>query len=169
MSGVKLGEYKSFLQFVKERTPELKNISIELNYGDEFSMTNILGEFFIDVEAGLTGDLHKFTSRYFADKINQNIYWMNAYYNEYFVLLHEIGHIITRNLITNSELHQGYQAIKNTTYKSHYEAFKAHRELVGEKLADKFAIDFTNKYFYEIGTYFTGMNETEINEFLGIV
>jgi hypothetical protein len=169
MSGISLGQYKSFLQFIKERTEELNNLHIELNYGDEFSTTNILGEFFIDVESNLTQEVDLMTTKYFEDKINQNIYWLNNYYNEYLVLLHEVGHIVTRHLYSNNELQQNYRNLKSKVYDSLYDAFVENRNISAEKLADNFAIEFTNKYFYEIGSFFTGMSKQEIDEFLGII
>jgi hypothetical protein len=165
MSGIKLGEYKNFLHFIKERTPELKDIDIEINYGDDFSVTNILGAYYIDVEDNLTMEIDKFIKRFLADKIDQNIYWMQAYYREFFVLLHEVGHIVTRKLYSDSQ--KDYTEIKalfqSKVYNNKYEAFLDYRNLTGEKLADQFAIDFTNKYLWEIGVFF---NPTETIEIL---
>lgn len=109
------------------------------------------------------------TTKYFEDKINQDIYWLNNYYNEYLVLLHEVGHIVTRHLYNNNELQQNYKNLKSKVHNSLYDAFVENRNIPAEKLADNFAIQFTNKYFYEIGNFFTGMSKQEIDEFLGII
>jgi Zn-dependent peptidase ImmA (M78 family) len=165
---MKLGEYKSFLQFVKERTPELKNLDIQVTKGDQFSTEKISDYFVIDTIDKLNDTLNVFTCMYFENKINQYIYWFNRDYNEAFVLLHEIGHIITRNLYNNNDLIQEYNSLKETTYNSTYEAFTANRMLPCEVLADNFAIEFTNKYFYELVEYFTGMDKVKADEFLEI-
>ena len=165
---MKLGEYKSFLQFVKERIPELNELDIQVIKGDQFSTEKICDYFVIDTIDKLNDTLDVFTCMYFENKINQNIYWFKRNYNETFVLLHEIGHIVTRNLTSITEIQQEYNSLKETEYNSTYEAFTSNRMLPSEKLADNFAIEFTNKYFYEIVEYFTGMDKVKADEFLEI-
>jgi len=83
-------------------------------------------------------------------------------------LLHEIGHIVTRNLYSINEMTQEYNYLKSNSYNTVYEAFETNRQLPVEVLADNFAIEFTNKYFYEIVKYFTGMNKDDADEFIKI-
>jgi Zn-dependent peptidase ImmA (M78 family) len=166
---MKLGEYKSFLHFVKERTPELKDLDIQIVKGDQFSNEKICDYFVIDTIEKLNDTLNVFTCMYFEDKINQNIYWFERNYNEIFVLLHEIGHIVTRKLYSMNDLRQEYNSLKENTYNTTYEAFTANRQLPVEVLVDNFAIEFTNKYFYEIVKYFTGMNKEDANSFINIM
>jgi hypothetical protein len=168
MKNITLGEYKSFLHFVKERTPELNDLNIQIVKGEQFSMTKVFDEFVIDTIQTLDPSIDIMTTQYFQDKINQNIYWFVRSYNEFFVLLHEVGHIVTRKLYNSNEMQEEYSFLKSNEYNTIYEAFSTNRQLPVETLADNFAIEFTNKYFYEIVKYFTGMSKEEIDNFAGI-
>jgi hypothetical protein len=168
MKNITLGEYKSFLHFVKERITELKDLDIQIVKGDKFSTEQICNYFVIDTQNSLDPIVDIMTTKYFENKINQNIYWFERSFNEYFVLLHEIGHIITRNLYSINEMTQEYSSLKDNTYNTTYEAFETNRQLPVETLADNFAIEFTNKYFYEIVKYFNGMNKEEADNFINI-
>lgn len=165
---MKLGEYKSLLHFVKERITELKDLDIQVITGNQFSTEKICDYFVIDTIDRLSDILNLMTTKYFENRINQNIYYFENHFNEIFVLLHEIGHIVTRNLTSNTEIQQEYNSLKETTYSNNYEAFTVNRQLPVEVLADNFAIDFTNKYFYEIVEFLTGINKAKANEFLSI-
>lgn len=171
VTGLSLGKYKNFLHFVKERIQKLNNYEIELNYGDEFSCSNILGNYFnIDVVAVLDNRTNDFTNRYFNNNEHfDNMKWIESYYNEYFCLLHEIGHILTSNTKAYYNYSNDVKTIKGKEYNTHYEAYKTYRNIEAEKLADNFALDFTTKYFYEIADFFTGLKENKINDFLGIL
>ena len=169
---ISLEQYQDFLEFIKERTPELNNLNIEINYGDEFSVTDILGTFYIDIESNLGMDIDRYTKKFLSDKIDNNIYWMQAYYNEFFVFLHEIGHIVTRKLYSDNQ--KDYKELRelfqSKIYNNKYEAFLDNRNLTGEKLADNFAIEFTNKYIWEIGQFFNPSESIEsLKEFCGAV
>lgn len=169
MKNIKLGEYKSFLNFVMDRVPELKDLFIYVNLGSEFSVTNIVDGYYIDVKKTLGTEEDQSTREYFKDKINQNIYYFQPYYREYFVFIHEIGHIMTMNLIDKKELQLNYKNLKSKKYNSYYEAFKENRNIVAEKLADDWAVEFTNKYFYEIVKYFTGRDEEITNNLIAML
>lgn len=173
MKNISLGEYKSFLHFIKERTPELNDLNIQIIKGDKFSMTKCFDEFVIDTVSTLDPSIDIMTTQYFENKINQNIYWFVRSYNEFFVLLHEVGHIVTRHLYNMNELKEEYSFlesnIKDNKYNTVYEAYQANRQLPIETLADNFAVEFTNKYYYDIVNYFTGMSKEDIDNFTGIL
>jgi hypothetical protein len=169
MNNIKLGDYKSFLHFVKERITDLNDLELQIVKGEQFSVTKVFNEFIIDTVSALDPSIDLMTTQYFENKINQNIYWFVRNYNEFFVLLHEIGHIVTRNLYNMNELQQEYNFLNSNKYNSVYEAYTANRELPIETLADNFAIEFTNKYYYDIVNYFTGMSKEDADSFTGIL
>ena len=70
MKNISLGEYKSFLHFIKERTPELNDLNIQIVKGDKFSMTKGFDEFIIDTVSTLDPSIDIMTTQYFENKIN---------------------------------------------------------------------------------------------------
>lgn len=163
---VKLGEYKDFYWFIKERVEEVNDFNIEIVKGNRFSVVDLfLGNYEIQTVERVNSETHSFMLKYFKDKLN-SIHWIISNYSEYFALLHEIGHILNRDSWMNPE--EKKQVLLSKEYNSNYEAFVAYRELEEERLADNFAIEFTNKYFYEICKFFTGMNKEKVDEFISI-
>ncbi|WP_252225335.1 MULTISPECIES: hypothetical protein [unclassified Clostridium] len=164
-----LGEYKSFLYFVKERITELKDLDITINIGDKFSLGNSFGIFTILVNKKLDNKIDRMTYNYIENKINKNIYQFISNYTEVFAFLHEIGHILTSDTQEYYNYSTDLKTIKTEKYNNEYEAYTAYRNIEAEQLADNFAINFTNKYFYEIIKYFTGMDNKQVNDFIEIL
>lgn len=169
MNNISLGQYKSFLHFVKERITEIKDLDIQIIKGEQFSTEKICDYFVIDTQSSLNPVINLMTSKYFENKISKYIYLFESHFNEFFVLLHEVGHIVTRHLYNITEMQQEYNFLNSNKYNTVYEAYETNRRLPIETLADNFAIDFTNKYFYEIVEYFTGMSKEDADNFISIL
>jgi hypothetical protein len=147
-------EYRNFLQFIKARIPELNNLDIQIVEGDQFSMTKVSDYFVIDTINNIDCIIDVFTSMYFENRISTELYITKRNFNNFLALLHEVGHIITRNLTSSNEMEQEYNNFKQSN-NNDYESFKTYRELPIEVLADNFAVDFINKYESELIDYFT--------------
>jgi len=74
MKNITLGQYKSFLHFVKERITELKDLDIQIVKGDKFSTEKVCDCFVIDTQNSLDPSIDIMTTKFFENKINQNIY-----------------------------------------------------------------------------------------------
>jgi hypothetical protein len=168
MSQISMVEYKSFLNFVADRVKDLKELDIEIAEGSQFTMSKQFYTYIIDTVPELNKAIDLMTTKYFEDKINQNVYLFIDRFNEFFAFLHEIGHIVTRKLYNGQQLEQGYNYLKSGKYSSKYDYYKAYRNLPIESLADNFAVEFTNKYFYEIVTFFTGIDKEEIDNSINV-
>ena len=146
-------EYRNFLQFIQARTPELNNITIEIVEGEQFSMSKVSDYFVIDTINNIDCIVDVFTSMYFENRISTELYLVKRNFNNFLAILHEVGHIVTRNLTNDNEVNEAYNNFKETN-NNDYESFTTYRKLTNEVLADNFAVEFINKYEAELIEYF---------------
>ena len=146
-------EYRNFLQFIQARTPELNNLDIQVVEGDQFSMTKVSDYFVIDTIENIDCIIDVFTSMYFDNRISTELYIIKRNFNNFLAILHEVGHIVTRNLTNDNEVNGAYDNFKKSN-NNDYESFVTYRKLINEMLADNFAVEFINKYKNELIGYF---------------
>jgi stalled ribosome rescue protein Dom34 len=81
---ISMVEYKSFLNFVADRVKDLKELDIEIAEGSQFTMSKQFYTYIIDTVPELNKAIDLMTTKYFEDKINQNVYLFIDRFNEFF-------------------------------------------------------------------------------------
>ena len=143
---------KDIIKFVQDKEYNSLGSAIIFAYeGKKFCINKIVGCYDLQYEKQLKDNkINRYVNQYFYDRVDNNfIYAVLPDANEVIALLHELGHIKyleNVGIINKKE----YEEVANKEYNTLEEGLKAYRNISYEKYADKFAIDFINKFGAEL-------------------
>ena len=140
--------------------PSLKDEEINIKYGEKFQVEIAIFDNVISILKELPRDnFESWMSRYLEKEFNldPNIY-MFYDFKEVFAFLHEIGHIYYKDIDSD------YKEYKNKTYNSYTQAWRAYRNIKGERLADEFASIVIKNQTIKIWSLMNEISEEEAEE-----